>query len=29
MQFAKREREKERSAEWGIKHLKEKIPFVW
>ena len=29
IQLAKKEKEKEKSGEWGIKHLKEKVPFVW
>lgn len=29
MAMAKKEKEKEKSTEFGIKHLKEKIPFVW
>lgn len=29
MAMAKKEKEKEKSTEFGIKHLKEKVPFVW
>lgn len=29
MLLAKKEKDKEKSNEWGIKHLKEKISFVW
>jgi actin-related protein 8 len=25
----RKEKDKEKSNEWGLKHLKEKIPFVW
>jgi len=27
--FAKKDKEKDRSCEYGLKHLKEKIPFIW
>lgn len=27
--IVKKEKEREKSVEYGIKHLKEKIPFVW
>ena len=28
-QYAKKDKEKDRTSEYGIKHLKEKIAFIW